>query len=330
MAPHNSAAILRTRTGRELRWSVLPDLDAAAELMRVSWRENRETPMDWTADILRSYLESPGDGPVVAPALYDGTRLVAFVIGVPRTVRLSGETRRLLLISFFTVAPDWKGQGIGAELWAECLRQGDEAGYGGALHFAVEGNVSNHVTRAGARRAGMVVSQVATVRYLMRLLAPSTTSVRGPPVLDDFLAAAGGVRTDLWLARRWSRDEAEWQCRRRVDPVCVTRRVGDAAGALAGYRMRLLDGRDTRCVFVDDVLWDDLAPADRTKLLADFLAAASVGASIAVVPVLGYADVGAFQASGFRRSPRVLNAYLTAHTLPPTGDDASAMYIDVF
>jgi N-acetylglutamate synthase-like GNAT family acetyltransferase len=266
---------------------------------------------------------------VLAPALYDGDQLAAFVFGVPRRVRFGGAERHLALLTFFSVAPAWKGHGLGAEVWAECLRQARTAGYDGAIHFCVDGNVSNHVTLAGARRAGLTATPIPPVRFLVRLLTPGAESTAWASDVDDFLRAAASAAPEAPLVRLWSRAEAEWQCRDRVAPVCVTHSTGGGVGAVAGYCMELRDARRTRCVFIDDILWDQLAPDDRPRLLQQFLAAAASQASVAVVPLLGYTDVEAFRAAGFRRSPKVLNAYLTTWGATPALD-VSAMYIDVF
>jgi len=45
---------------------------------------------------------------------------------------------------------------------------------------------------------------------------------------------------------------------------------------------------------------------------------------------LGYADMEPFNAARFRRSPRVLQAYLTVFKGDPPPEAVSAMYLDVF
>jgi GNAT superfamily N-acetyltransferase len=320
---------LRTKTNRELAWDTLSDADAAAALMRASWSENRERPLDYDAELLGRFLAYPGSGPIIAPALYDEDRLAAFVMGMPRQASCGGETRRLLLMTFFTVAPEWKGHGLGVAVWAECLRRAREAGYDGAIHYCVEGNVSNHVTRAGARAAGLEARPIGAVRYLMRLLEPAPGSAEMARAdVDDFVQAAASAAREAPLARLWTGAEAAWQCRDRVDPVCVTRRRGASAGALAGDRIRSLDEARTRSAFIDDVLWHELAPEDRACLLQEFVREASADAEIVVVPMLDYADLAPFRAAGFRRSRRTLNGYLTMWN----GDadvDVSSIYMDV-
>lgn len=82
--------------------------------------------LDYGELFLRSCLDYP-EGPIIAPAIYDNDTLVAMVCGMPRNVLLMGEKRRLLLMTFLTVAPQWKGRGLGMEVWATCLRQARES-----------------------------------------------------------------------------------------------------------------------------------------------------------------------------------------------------------
>jgi hypothetical protein len=51
---------------------------------------------------------------------------------------------------------------------------------------------------------------------------------------------------------------------------------------------------------------------------------------MAIVPCLGYADMEPFSASRFRRSSRVLQAYLTVFKGEPMPEAVSRMYLDVF
>jgi ribosomal protein S18 acetylase RimI-like enzyme len=295
-----------------LTWSKVSNPGSAAELIRLSWSENHETSLNYDEQFFRSCFEYPGTGPIIAPALSHGNKLIAFVLGMPRTVLLNGQHRKLILMTLFTVAPEWKGHRLGVAVWAECLRQAREAGYDGSIHFCVEGNISNHVTQAGAREAGLEARHVLTVQYLMHLLRsiPSCEEPPQKPSSEDFAAAADSV-LPVPLARRWTPAEAEWQCRGRVDPICVTYRNGECCAALAGYRMRSLDSPRTVYSFIDDIHWDQLTGSERTRLLRLFLRRAAESAQVAVVPLLGYADMSPFLDAGFRRSTRVLNTYLT-------------------
>jgi GNAT superfamily N-acetyltransferase len=308
-----------------LEWGSVHDYRAAAGLMTTSWAQNRESPLEYTPEFLESFFAYPGSLPAITPALYEGGRLAAFVGGVPRIVRLHGATRRLLLMTFFTVAPEWKGKGVGRAVWAECLHRARAAGYDGALHYCVDGNRSNEVTAAAARAAGYHSRRILSIRYLMRLLRPPQQPyAASEPDVDAFLAAAALLPAEIPLARVWTAAEAHWQCSQRTGALYEN--AGD--GVLTGYTMTAADANRTPCVFIEDILWGTLAPEPRIELLQRFLARAAGTARMAVVPCLEYADMTPFTAAAFRRSPRLLHAYLTSWT-GGAGPDVNAMYTDV-
>jgi hypothetical protein len=133
------------------------------------------------------------------------------------------------------------------------------------------------------------------------------------------------------LARVWSREEAEWQCRQRADSVVASHSAGGGQRFLTGYIMPIADRAQTKCLLIEDVLWNDLAVEERPVLVKKLVdRAASFGARIAVVPLLGYADMAAFVKARFLRSPRVLHAYfgLWDEALQP--ELVSSFYVDVF
>jgi GNAT superfamily N-acetyltransferase len=303
----------------------LRDWPAAVDLLRRAWKDNRETSLDYSLEFVESLARYPGAGPVLIPALYDGDTLVAFVAGFPRTVRLHGQTRRLLLMTFFTVDPAARGRGYGRIIWANCLRQAKAAGYDGAIHYCVEGNPSNAITIAGARAAGFEARRVFTVSYWMRLLRPlATPSADDAPSDPALLLDAAAALAPAPLTRLWTPAEAEWQ-------MTAPGRLCAAAdgGVLTGYVLHTLDAARTACCFVDDVLWDRVPPDARPALLDRFLATASRRAGLAVLPLLGYADLAPFRAAGFRRSPRLLHAYLTLWDSLPAPEPFPGMYLEV-
>jgi hypothetical protein len=81
---------------------------------------------------------------------------------------------------------------------------------------------------------------------------------------------------------------------------------------LTGYLMDAASVPPVRVCLMEDLLWGDLQPSECAELVRLFLeAAASQGARTVSCPVLGYASSDPLVAAGFRRSPRVLHAYLT-------------------
>jgi len=304
------------------------DASTLAELMARSWRENAEQPLEYSSEFLTSMLGYPGMTADLAPAVVLDGRPAAWAAGFPRHLCVNGETGRYVLMTFFTVAPEMKGKGLGAAVWAECLRRARAAGFNGALHYCVDGNVSNFVTAAGARAAGFEAARIFTVPYLMRFLRPAPAS-EVQPVPDEALGflqeSARSLAREVHVARRWSAREADWQLRRRMG-ACVE--WSAEGGLLAGYVMRVADAERTPCLFVDEIHWGALPPQRRAELLSRFLGRAAALARLAVVPLLNYTDMSQFQAAGFRRSPRLLHAFLTPFE-GPAPVPASSLYADV-
>jgi GNAT superfamily N-acetyltransferase len=304
----------------------IQDWASAVDFIRHSWKTNRETQVDYNLEFVNSLLQYPGDGPVLAPAYYDNGALIALVAGFPRSVRLQDQVRKLLLMSFFTVAPAYRGQGYGRAVWANCLRMAKSAGYDGVLHYCVDGNPSNAVTVAAAESEGFKAHRVFTIKYLMRLLRPSGAPASDPEELDaQLLLNAAESLAPPPLSRVWSTAEAEWQMSSygRLFSADVN------GGALTGYVLNLLDAGHTPCFFIEDVLWHRLAPEARPVLLDRFLGRASQIASLAVLPMLEYSDLSPFRAAGFRRSPRLLHAYLTLWHAQPDLQEFQSMYMDI-
>ncbi len=314
----------------EIMLGSLRDLRAAAVLMRESWGENRESALDYDESFLGSCLEYP-ERPILAPAMYCKDVLVAMVCGLPRNVVILGKNRRLVLMTFLTVAPQWKGLGLGRAIWAACIRQAREAGFDGAIHYCAQEHVSNHVTVKAAVGEGLSPVHIMSVRFLHKVLKPSDTAVgQGQsPSVQDFLEAADVDRKDGQLTRLWSRAEAEWEIQRRARAFCMTERIGSEVGALAGYYISSRDASGTRCLMIEDVLWHRLAHEQQLSMLRRYLAAGSENADIAVVPVLGYVRLSAFNESGFRLSRRVLNAYLTMWNGDTRTGGLRDLYLDV-
>ena len=310
----------------------LDDVSQGAALTRSSWGENSESEFFYDEAFLSSCLAYPGALPVIAPACYDGDALVAMVLAMPRTIRIIAEKYQLVLMTCLTVAPQWKGHGLGVAVWAACLRQAHALGYDGAIHYCAENSVSNHATTAGARLAGWEALPLPPVQFVRRLLKPGTAIDAREPSVNDFMSAAATVGPQTPLCRLWSTSEAQWQLHQRSGAAAVTVRSESGPGAITGHVIRLLDTQGTRCLMVDDILWSSLPAAEQAELLARFLSVAATLADIIVAASdLNYSDITMLQNAGFRKSPRVLNAYLTLWNGTPKVDVASlsSMYIDV-
>jgi GNAT superfamily N-acetyltransferase len=315
------------RLNSSLVQGLIKDSALAAELIRLSWKENHTRSFDFTPEFIQSLLEYPGDGPVLAPAYYDDGKLVAFVMGFPRSMRINGEVRRLLLMTFFTVAPGYKGRGLGQTVWAECLKEARKAGYDGALHYCLDGEPSNSITVRSASSAGFEARRVFTVKFMMRALhAGAEQPHEGTPAsVDVFLSAVASMHGEVPVQRTWSVAEARWALH-RPRAVCSTNLNG---GMLTGYIIHGSDMARTPYFWVEDILWGRLSPKQRTGLLNEVLQRAAVTASLAVVPILKYSDLSPFTAVGFRLFPRLLHTYLTLWTGRWDGAELPCLYADV-
>jgi GNAT superfamily N-acetyltransferase len=329
MTPADASA--RRRTGDFNR-----DFDELSALIERSWRENKEQPLHYTSDFLRSLFEYPGASFELAPAIYRDGRLVAFVAGFPRRVRLAGHSQpvRLLSVSFLTVAPEHKRSGYGPLIWGELLLRARRLGFHGALDFTVEGDPWSEQILPVARVLRQPTAQVFTVPFVARWLKTGESV----PVEHDSLAdpgtilmeAASRLPENVPLARCWSQAEAEWQCGRRTGALNAVLEIEDRRGLLNGYAIETSGSAPMLTVVLDNILWGNLAPVECMQLAKLLIGkAAQIGARMIVSPVLGYADIQPLAAAGFRKTRRGLRAYLTLWDAPP-GESISAMYIDVF
>jgi GNAT superfamily N-acetyltransferase len=307
------------------------ELGEAAVVMRRSWAENTDQPLLYESEFLESFLKYPGRLSSIAPAIYTEEKLAAFVCGSCRTATIQGDRLNLLLMSFFTVAPEFKGQGFGKRIWTECVQMARAAGYDGVLHYCVVGNRSNEVTQAAIRSAGFDPVHVFTVSYLMRFLAQSKTTSKfeGMPADPQRLVDLSNALTDaVSMARVLTLEEAQWDLSRRTNPVSVQGPSSAVQpGLVSGYTMEIDDHKGTRCTMLDNALWNHLSSEDQTALLQQFMTNCA-GSQVLVVPVLNYASSAPFEKLRFRRSTRVLNAYLTPFSKQAI-PQLSSMFIDV-
>lgn len=298
-------------------------------LIASSWSENPEQGLDYTPEFLQSCFDYPGMTPALAPVLMDGDRPAAFVAAFPRTLSVNGRTGRYALLTFFTVAPGYKGQGLGVRVWTECLHRVRQAGFDGALHYCVDGNVSNHATVAGARAAGYSAQRILTIPYLRAFLRSQPGEPVAPLNADGaaaaLVSAAAALAAKVPIARQWSQEEALWQCRDRHGALT---HWDEPSGALVnGYVLPVCDASRTRCLFLDEVHWGRLADEAKAPFLKAFLGRAAGQATIATVPLPGYTDPAHLKAAGFRGAPRQLHAYLTLWSSEAA--PVEALYADV-
>lgn len=306
-----------------------------ALFMQRSWEENKSQPLLYTAEFLESCFSYPGATFSLAPALYEDSRIVGFVAGFPRRVHYNKKELQVIVTAFLTVANDYKKSGFGIVLWTELVKRARAAGYDGVISYSVDGEPMTKMMLGCYQRMKVPAAKIYSVLYLTRLILPKKSGAESETVdqefLDGFRQVATRTGVAVPLARVWSPEEAEWQCRDRSNPIVVSHSSDGKRGFLTGYVMDIADRNRTKCLLIDDVLWDDLASEERQVLVHKLVdRSASAGVRMAVVPLLGYADPEPFLKSRFLRSPRVLHAYfgLLGEGLEP--EPLSSFYVDVF
>ena len=303
-----------------------------ANMIQRSWAENPNQSLHYSEEFLRCAFDYPGSSFELAPTVYGDVGLLGFVAGFPRRVHWEARPVQLILNSFLTVSVDAKGAGLGLKLWSELIERCRGNGFDGTINFCVDGDEMNRMMPGLSRLLKLNTQRIFSVEYLARILRPAPHEPQ-PEIseqdIDIFMEVAATLPDKLPLVRRWTRPEAEWQCRRRVGAITVSSRVGTRRGILTGSITQVASIPPTTVVLLEDLLWGDLKPAEQAELLERFLrVAATQGARIASCPILGYSPVDTLTTARFRPSKRVLNAYLTFwNGLKPA--PVPALYIDI-
>ncbi len=303
--------------------------------MQRSWEENKSQPLLYSAEFLASCFSYPGASFHLAPTLYENSRIVGFAAGFPRRVHYNKKELQVIVTAFLTVANDYKKSGFGIVLWTELVRRARAAGYDGVISYSVDGEPMTDMMLGCYQRMKVPAAKIYSVHYLTRLLLAKKSGPESEIVdqefLDSFMQVATRTAAAVPLARLWSHEEAEWQCRRRSNPMVVSHSSNGKRGFLTGYVMQIADRNRTKCLLIDDVLWDDLVAEERHVLVQKLVdRSASGGVRMAVVPLLGYADPEPFMKSRFLRSPRVLHAYFGRLSEGLEPEPVSSFYADVF
>jgi GNAT superfamily N-acetyltransferase len=311
------------------------DYQSLASLLQRSWEENNQQALSYSAEFLESFLTAPGAVPSLAPSLYEADRLIGFASGFVRHVQYRRWPLRLVTNSFLSVLPEYKKSGFGVLLWSELVNRARAGGFDGTVNFCIDGEPMNRMIEGCCRRLNLPVQRIFSIRYMACLLKPSDSETApglSPAVsVGDFLSLAAPLLSSQQLARRWSMEEAEWQCLRRSGGLIAHSSYGSRHGLLTGYIMSILDRHNTKCLLVEDVLWEELEPEERLQLLHRFLdEAVSQGARMASVPNLGYADLQPFKRTRFFPTRRVLHCYLTLFNSNLPIETLPSLYLDVF
>ena len=311
------------------------DYEQLAAVMRTSWAVGPNVTYLYTGELLADWFRYPGATFGLAPAIYDGGELVAFAAGLPRQAVLAGATRRILIATFVTVAAPRKSAGHGTAIWTELVRRAAAAGYDGVVTYCADGQTMQRIVERRCRELAYPQLRLKSFSYLVRGLTPATSrpgEVSAAPTARTLIDAAAhvpgaqqrGADTHS-VVRVWDEAEAEWQLS-RLGSLAVTADGGVLCGTVAAVD----DAARTRCLIVEDILWGPLDHAARGMLLAELLEQGTgEGASYAVVPTLGYADLRPFLVAGFLPAPHTMHANLTLWSDSDAVHPAESFYLDV-
>lgn len=311
------------------------DFENISRLIESSWAENKQQSILYEADFLASCFGYPGAKLSLAPTIYQDAEPLAFVAAFPRSVLIAEKRLNLGIITFLTAAKDQKKRGYGIVLWNEVVKRLREAGFDGMVNYCVDGESMNTMILGCCQMLKLPTVRALSIPYWSRMLQPRKSEGTAPtPSLvraERFLELAAPIAQQTPLTRLWNLEEAEWQCHCRSGSVVTEFQSGSRRGMLVGYIMPVANANRTKCLIVDDVLWGDLEGTERRTLVKAFLAQASeAGAELAVLPVMGYADIEPFHAARFRPSHRTLHAYVTVWRGEPLLEALPSIYLDVF
>jgi hypothetical protein len=305
------------------------DYDQLAEMMQASWGESPTPPYLHSAEFMADCFRYPGASFSLAPSIYHGSELVAFVAGYPRSVVIDGAVRRLLISTFLTVAPAHKACGYGIVVWAELMRRAAAAGFDGAVNYCAEGQAMNRMIEGSCRLMDLPVLRAASLPYMTRPIWEPPGERGNRPSVEDLVRAAEAMRERADLCRLWTDAEAAWQLS-RVGAVAVRGGTDERPAVLTGHVISVDDAERTKCLVIQDILWESIGAPERQALARDLIRqAASLGARAAILPLVAYADVQPLAALGFFPAPHTVHAYLTVWADPVPDSSPQRYYLDV-
>jgi hypothetical protein len=200
------------------------------------------------------------------------------------------------------------------------------------INYCVAGDSMDTMIVGSCQRLGLPIDRIYSVPYLFGMLFPKGTPAPLPATTgyaDTLMELAAELPGRTRLARLWSREEAEWQCKR--DGALIEKLdAGSRYGMLTGYVMSVARQQDLKCILVEDILWGTLDRQEQAILASRFMQnAAASGARFAVVPSMGYTNTEPFLAARCRPNRRLVHAYLSIWSNRQQTGPLDSFYLDV-
>jgi hypothetical protein len=305
------------------------DFRELAAMMKDSWGGNKQEPLLYTEEFMRSVLAGPGASSDLCTAIYEEGALVAFGAGFVRNVRYAGQALKLLLYSFVTVSPAFRGQKMGALISGDLEARAKRSGLDGLIAFCVAGESMDRKRMRSAQCSPLTTAKALTVSYLARPVPRNGTGKAQRA--DASILLRQSERLELTFRRIWTEAEAAWQCNGRLGAFGCSLGEGDKQATITAYTMLTGGTKSICCGLVEDVLWEGTDDAQRSQMIDLLLdSARALEVELLLIPVMHYFDPAPFVAAGFRKTRRTLNLYLTTWSDRWSPSELEAAYIDVF
>jgi GNAT superfamily N-acetyltransferase len=130
--------------------ALLDVVESAAAILQASWQP---PCLDYSTDYIRWQFSYPGDPGAAGVAAVASGEPIGFAAVVPRTVAFEGKRHPMLLLSFVSVRPGYRGQGVGKALYAALTAIAKKTGVP-ILSFAEVGTAGQRLLVESIRLAG--------------------------------------------------------------------------------------------------------------------------------------------------------------------------------
>ncbi|WP_437776772.1 GNAT family N-acetyltransferase [Sorangium sp. So ce1097] len=295
---------------------------AAAEEASLVLREAWPPPaLHYTADYLRWQLGFPGPAPRAVLAR-DGGEPAGFIGVAPRRFRFRGVASDGYVLSFVSVRPRFRGQGLARRLYAELLGGLRASGLPIAVFVEAQSAAARRVLLAAVDEVGFQRKALAACRnhgFIPRASAEPPRAVAAPATVEDALAAIAACGDERVL---WSAPDAAQLEHSLRDPrprrLLRVEEAGRAVGAAAVFLSEIATAQGVDRVATVDALY--LPEPTAARVAAVLRAASEAFSGQATLPVVSAPNLAIVPADQLRPAgARPTAATFDAYIVHPEG-----------
>ena len=314
------------------------DLQEVSNLIKASWAEDyrgayKQPFMDYSSiDFLEWNLKKPNVDPDLLFGAYSGSKLVAFVAGVPYKFRYNDQVLRSVSASFFTTHIDYKRKGIGKSLIREALLKAIEKGYDVITIVTDEGHLGQGLTEKLSKEMNLRFLKLKRFTFLSKpldknkLMELADLSLFHKIGLQMFTKRGGAVRGEAYgfepakdvkvicqmlnksyrpntLTVNWEEDTLASQLRGRISDTLFVNRNG-RKGLINYYKIDLIGCRSTpklhKMTMIDNVRFENMSFFEKHRFVSDFCADQKKnGSCVITIPTVPVFDLVPFYSNMF-------------------------------